>query len=384
MEDRDNKVKETFVSHSKSDKVKISNEFYRDLFFHFIDGDFVLKEVMPIEANRIIVNILDILRNRQFQYKQDQSSDSLQLDLFKKTYLTDDESYAKIVMKTSDISSSRNIETIKNGLQFLVNFKQEWHTVSFLNPKGEVEKKQFYGGLIIDPTIYKGQVSFFINPYWFKKIVALANYNYVLYSLVYSLKSHKHFLFALWLNTLKENGTKVTLDFMNKTWAINYKDLRTLKKGFLDPIKKVLDKSSSFSFNSSIKGEYLGIIRYELKSIGEAAEEAKSLKSQDDQFKLYKLSYIKKRHKISEEEYNRLEKIFSEDFSAKFLFSSAYQNVVKRYNRQRRKDNDFPLITDIPFARLLDEIQDEIITIYKLTKQAEFVPNGFPIFNTSF
>lgn len=381
MENKDNKVKETFISQSKSDKVKISNEFYRDLFFHYIDGDFVLKESMPIEANRIVVNILDILRNRQFQYKQDQPSESLQLNLFKQTYLTDDEAYAKIVMKTSDISTSRNIETIKNGLQFLVNFKQEWHTVSFINQKGDIEKKQFYGGLIIDPTIYKGQVSFFINPYWFKKIVALANYNYVLYSLVYTLKSHKHFLFALWLNTLRENGTKVTLDYMNKTWGINYKDLRTLKKGFLDPIKKILDKSSSFSFNSSVKGDYIGIMRYELKSIGQAAAESNDLKAQDDQFKMYKLSYIKKRHKLSQEEYNRLETIFALDFSSKFLFSSAYQNVVKRYNNARRKDKNNPLITDVPFSVLIDEIQEEVILIYRSTKQAEFVPNGFPIFN---
>jgi len=382
VEEKDNKVKETFISQAKSEKVKISNEFYRDLFFHYIDGDFVLKESMPIEANRIVVNILDILRNRQFQYKQDQPSESLQLDLFKRTYLSDEESYAKIVMKTSDISTSRNIETIKNGLQFLVNFKQEWHTVSFVNPKGDIEKKQFYGGLIIDPTIYKGQVSFYINPYWFKKIVALANYNYVLYSLVYSLKSHKQFLFALWLNTLRENGTKVTLEYMNRTWGINYKDLRTLKKGFLDPIKKILDKSSSFSFNSSVKGEYLGITRYELKSIGEAAAESSSIKSQDDQFKMYKLSYIKKRHNITPEEYDRLEKVFSLDFSSKFLFSTAYQNVVKRYNLARRKDKNEPLITDVPFSKLIDEIQEEVIKIYKNTKQGEFVPNGFPIFNT--
>src|SRR5690606_1736724 len=232
-EEKDNKVKETFSSGSKADKVKISNEFYRDLFFHDVNGNLVVKESMPIEANRIIINILNVLRNRQFQYGV--TDESIQLDLFKRTYLEDEESYAKIVMKTSDISQSRNLESTKRGLQFLVNFKQEWHTVKFINSKGDVEKKQFYGGLIIDPTIYKGQVSFFINPFWFKKIIALANYNYVLYSLVYSVKSHKQFLFALWLNTLRENGTKVSLEHMNRTWGVNYKDLRALKKNFLDP-----------------------------------------------------------------------------------------------------------------------------------------------------
>lgn len=379
MEEKDNKVKETFSSGSKADKVKISNEFYRDLFFHDVNGNLVVKESMPIEANRIIINILNVLRNRQFQYGV--NDESIQLDLFKRTYLEEEESYAKIVMKTSDISQSRNLESTKRGLQFLVNFKQEWHTVKFINSKGDIEKKQFYGGLIIDPTIYKGQVSFFINPFWFKKIIALANYNYVLYSLVYSVKSHKQFLFALWLNTLRENGTKVSLEHMNRTWGVNYKDLRALKKNFLDPIKKILDKTSSFSFNSSVSGNYIGITRYELKSIGEAATEAKNIKSQDDQFKLYKLAYIKKRHKLTKEEYNQIEKVFEMDFSAKFLFSTAYKNVVKTYNLARRKDGTQPLITDIPFSKLLDEIQQEVISIYKATKHADVAPNGYPIFN---
>ncbi|WCM43590.1 hypothetical protein MG290_14470 (plasmid) [Flavobacterium sp. CBA20B-1] len=378
-EEKDNKVKETFSSNKIADKVKISNEFYRDLFFQDVKGNFIVKESMPIEANRIIINILNVLRNRQFQYGV--SDDSFQLDLFKKTYLEDDESYAKIVMRTSDISKSRNLELTKKGLQFLVNYKQEWHTVKYINSKGDIEKKQFYGGLIIDPTIYKGQVSFYINPYWFKKIVALANYNYVLYSLVYSVKSHKQFLFALWLNTLKEDGTKVTLEYMNRTWGINYKDLRTLKKGFLDPIKKVLDKSSSFSFNSSVSGNFIGITRYQLKSIGSGAAESINLSSQDNQFKLYKLSYIKKRHNLTKKELEHIEKIFDMDFGAKFLFSSAYKNLVKKYNTARRKDNNNPLITDIPFSALLDEIQEEVISLYSATKHAQISPKGYPIFN---
>ena len=85
---------------------------------------------------------------------------------------------------------------------------------------------------------------------------------------------------------------------------------------------------------------------------------------------------------ITPEEYDRLEKVFTLDFSSKFLFSTAYQNVVKRYNLARRKDKNEPLITDVPFSKLIDEIQEEVIKIYKNTKQGEFVPNGFPIFNT--
>ena len=168
---------------------------------------------------------------------------------------------------------------------------------------------------------------------------------------------------------------------MNRTWGINYKDLRTLKKGFLDPIKKVLDKSSSFSFNSSVSGNFIGITRYQLKSIGSAAAESANIASQDDQFKLYKLSYIKKRHNLTKEELNHLEQIFDIDFGAKFLFSSAYKNVVKKYNTAKRKDKNKPVVTDIPFQELLDEIQKEVISIYSATKQAKISPNGYPIFN---
>src|SRR5690606_23527093 len=108
---------------------------------------------------------------------------------------------------------------------------------------------------------------------------------------------------------------------------------------------------------------------------------SKNIKSQDDQFKLYKLAYIKKRHKLTKEEYDQIGKVFELDFSAKFLFSSAYKNVVKKYNLARRKDSTEPLITDISFSKLLDEIQEEVINIYKSTKHAEVVPNGYPIFN---
>ena len=69
-EEKDNKVKETFSSNKIADKVKISNEFYRDLFFHEDNGNFVVKESMPIEANRIIINILKLFcYSQQFNFK---------------------------------------------------------------------------------------------------------------------------------------------------------------------------------------------------------------------------------------------------------------------------------------------------------------------------
>ena len=188
-----------------TDLVNISNNFLE--FFKTEEGNF--NTDLSIHAGRIVMKIMSDLREDAYNYTNNING---YRTLFDQDLDSEFNSYASFKFKTSEISKSKNTVHVKNALDYLSNYDLKWREA--INEKGiRVNTKV---GFISNPTFSSGYIAFNIPKYWLTRLLDNKSFNKMLYDLVFKIKSNKHYLFNIWLLTLKPSGTKIKLETINQ------------------------------------------------------------------------------------------------------------------------------------------------------------------------
>ena len=340
------------------DRIRLGNHFVDDFIFEGHEAADI-----PINALRVIFNIVSIISNDQFR-PEDRPK---QLSLFDEEFETENNIFASFKIKNSKISPSGSTKQIVDAYEFLTKFKMGWY--KSLNSKGKEIKT--FGGLISIPSYdQRGYTTFLISSFWLKKLMVVPEYNYVLYNLVYNIRNNKHIIFAIWLSKIPENGTVLKLSTLNKKFGLNYKTANDFCFKFLKPAKLSLNKYNNQSFDYKCKRDLIFIIPSEIKII---SDNTTSESSQKASRITERLSYFRKRYGLQESEMIQLSHQYRNIPQTRVLIEKAFKEFV-RVNRLKKIKS-----TEFQGKLFLNEIQELIIQIYRNTKMGEISPNGFPI-----
>ena len=341
-----------------SDRIRLGNQFVDD----FIFDDSEAADI-PINALRVIFNLISIISNEQFR-PQDRPK---QLSLFDEEFETENNIFASIKIKNSKISPSGSTKQVIDAYEFLAKFKMGWY--KSMNSKGKEIKT--FGGLISTPSYDKrGYTTFLVSSYWLKKLLVIPEYNYVLYNLVYNVRNNKHIIFAIWLSKLPENGTVLKLSTLNKKFGLNYKNANDFCFKFLKPAKISLDKFNILSFNYRYKADQIYIIPILTKVISDKVmteNNQKSLKINE------RLRYFKKRYGLEEHEMIQFFHQYRNIPQTRELIEKSFKEYLRNCRLKKIKS------TNYQGQQFLNEIQEHMKQIYRSTKMGELLPNGYPI-----
>ena len=350
-------VRKEFHSENLQERIRLGNDFV---------GDFIFDENqiadIPINALRVIFNIISIISSEQFR-PEDRPK---QLSLFDEEFETENNVFASMKIRNNKISPSGSTKQVIEAYEFLAKFKMGWY--KSLNSKGK--EIRTFGGLISTPSYDKrGYTSFLISSYWLKKLIVIPEYNYVIYNLVYNIKNNKHILFAIWLSKIPDSGTSLKLETFNKKFGLNYKSANDFCFKFLKAIRSNLDEFSNVSFHYKYQSEIIFIHPYftenilDLKSISESKEHIKIT---------YRLNYFKRKYKIKQEEYLLFSSQYRQIPQTRDLIEKSYQFFIRENRKKKIKSTYFQ---GIDFLKAIQEI---LIELYKNTKMGKLLPNGYP------
>lgn len=344
---------------------------------HFVD-DFIFEESeaadIPINALRVIFNIISIISHEQFR-PEDRPK---QLSLFDEEFETENNIFASIKIRNSKISPSGSTKQVVDAYEFLARFKMNWY--KSVNTKGKEIKT--FGGLISTPSYDKrGYTTFLISSYWLKKLMVIPEYNYVLYNLVYNVRNNKHIIFAIWLSKIPENGTVLKLSTLNKKFGLNYKTAKDFCFKFLKPARISLNTFNTLSFNYKYKRDSIFIMPHLTKNrVDENVSENsnKELKSingyPDEKQKITRrLIYFRKRYGLQHSEMIQFSHQYRHIPQIRVLIEKAFEEFIRTTRLQGVRSTEFQ------GTGFLNKIQQHIIQIYRNTKMGELIPNGYPI-----
>ena len=354
-------VKKDFKNLTKTDVIRIGNEFVEDFLFEDRRaGD------IPINALRTIFNIVADLRNEQFHpqfYPQ-------KLSLFEEEFETEHNTFVSMKIKNSLISSNGNSKQVIDTMEFLTKFKMGWY--SSKNSQGKVIKT--YGGLITAPSYEeRGYTNFLISSYWLKKMMVIPEYNSTLYNLVYNIKNNKHILFAIWLAKIPCEGTVLKLDTFNEKFGVNYSSPKDFCNDFLKGIKINLDMYNTLSFNYSITEDNIHIRPYAIKDIKKIDEEKKSEEILDKKKIRERLRYYRRKHQLTEKEMESLKNHYDiSNSNNRNWIEEAYKIFMEENRKSGKKSTDFI------GAEFLNIFQDYIKLVYGKSKTGKKLPNSYP------
>lgn len=340
------------------DWIRFPNELLDD--FLFDDGRFM---DIPINALRVIFNIIFIVRNDQFR-PEDRPR---QLSLFEEEFETENNVFVQLSIKNVRISPSGSTHQVIKAYEFLTKFKMEWHKA--LNSKGEEIKT--FGGLISNPSYNRrGETTFLISRYWLRKIVVISEYNPLLYNLVYNVKNNKHILFAMWLKKIPFKGSSILVKNFNKKFDLNYSNSGDFCTKFLSEVRKSLNKYSDLSFNYKYSGDLISILPYLTKKINDdliLEETAVLIRIKQ------RLRYYKTRFEIEDRHFQNFENEY-----CKFPFHR--ELIEKSYHELKVSCRKKCLAVTIYKGKMfLEEMQRTLIEIYQLSDSGRKFPNGFPV-----
>ena len=351
------------------DKIRIGNCFVDD----FIFDDSEAADI-PINALRVIFNIISIISNEQFR-PQDRPK---QLSLFDEEFETENNIFASIKIKNSKISPSGSTKQVIDAYEFLAKFKMSWY--KSVNSRGKEIKT--FGGLISTPSYDKrGYTTFLVSSYWLKKLMVIPEYNYVLYNLVYNVRNNKHIIFAIWLSKLPKNGTVLKLSTLNKKFGLNYKTTKDFCFKFLKPVRISLNTFNTLSFNYTYQKDSIFIIPF-LSNLSLNDNLSINIKNPLDSSETNavpaekitrRLIYFKKRYGLEENQILQFSHQYRNIPQTRELIEKAFREFI-RINRLKRIKS-----TIFQGKKFLYEIQELIIQIYQSTKMGKLFPNGYPI-----
>lgn len=344
---------------------------------HFVD-DFIFEgheaADIPINALRVIFNIVSTISNEQFR-PEDRPK---QLSLFDEEFETENNIFASLKIRNSKISPSGSTKQVVDAYEFLTKFKMSWYKST--NSKGKEIKT--FGGLISIPSYdQRGYTTFLISSYWLKKLMVIPEYNYVLYNLVYNIRNNKHIIFAIWLAKLPENGAVLKLSTLNKKFGLKYKTSKDFCFKFLKPARISLNTFNTLSFNYKYRGDSIFIIPYLTKTISnnnlsrntrEQLESSEAYLDHSEKI-AQRLSYIRKRFGLHANEMLQFSHQYRNVPQTRVLIEKAFKEFIRATRLQEIKSTEFQ------GKLFLNEIQEHIIQIYRRTKMGELLPNGYPI-----
>lgn len=352
-----------------SDRIRLGNQFVND----FIFDDSEAADI-PINALRVIFNIISIISNEQFR-PQDRPK---QLSLFDEEFETENNIFASIKIKNSRISPSGSTKQVIEAYEFLAKFKMGWY--KSVNSKGKEIKT--FGGLISTPSYDKrGYTTFLVSSYWLKKLLVIPEYNYVLYNLVYNVRNNKHIIFAIWLSKLPKNGTVLKLSTLNKKFGLNYKTTKDFCFKFLKPVRISLNTFNTLSFSYTYQKDSIFIIPF-LSNLSlndnlsiniKNPLEANETNAVRGEKITRRLIYFKKRYGLEENQMLQFSHQYRNIPQTRELIEKAFREFI-RINRLKRIKS-----TIFQGKKFLYEIQELIIQIYQSTKMGKLFPNGYPI-----
>lgn len=345
--------------------IKVGNDFMKE--FLFDENENAIE--FQITALRIIFLIHDTFNssNNAKLVMFQKSKQPEQLKLFEEDFLTEHNNYIKISLKNSNISKDQNKNHIEKAIEFLTDYKKQWHTS--INSKGK--KIRSYGGLITMPTYEeKGYTTFLISSYWLKKIVEIDTYTYFLLQTVFKISSGKEILFLIWLSRVNiQKGTSISLELLNQRFNLNYKDTKSICDQFLRPMRNKFDKYSLLSFNFSRKNKNISIIPY---TNGTPEINLMDSSTKEKIQTIYKLSYFKKRHLLEGIGFEKFKIVFNQkNTNNKLKISNAYELLKEKSRKQKIS------ITTYTGENFLNQLQQAIKELYKCEAISKTLPNGY-------
>lgn len=340
------------------DRIRLGN--------HFVD-DFIFEDQqavdIPINALRVIFNIISIISSEQFR-PEDRPK---QLSLFDEEFETENNVFASIKIRNNKISPSGSTKQVVDAYEFLAKFKMGWY--KSLNSKGREIKT--FGGLISTPSYdQRGFTTFLISSYWLKKLIVIPEYNYILYNLVYNIRNNKHIIFAIWLSKIPENGTVLKLSTLNKKFGLNYKTANDFCFKFLKPAKINFNKYNDLSFNYKYKADNIFIIPTSTKKISDDRLTDNKIQASDI---AERLNYFRKRYGLQENEMTQFFHQYRNIPQTREMIEKAFREFIRNSRLKGIKSTEFQ------GKAFLNEVQKLIIELYQNTKMAELLPNGYPI-----
>ena len=353
------------------EKIRFGNQFVDD----FIFEDHQAADI-PINALRVIFNIISIIGNEQFQPEIHPK----QLSLFDEEFETENNIFASIKIRNSRISPSGSTKQVVDAYEFLAKFKMGWYKST--NSKGREIKT--FGGLISTPSYdQRGFTSFLISSYWLKKLLVIPEYNYVLYNLVYNIRNNKHIIFAIWLSKIPESGTVLKLATFNKKFGLNYKSAKDFCFKFLKPARISFDNFNTLSFNFRYEKDSIFIVPYHNKNAQTenyllSAHPFEKYDSVKDHFNptekiTRRLIYFKRRYGLNEGDAIQFLHQYKNIAQTRDLIERAFKQFIQNCRMNNIKSTRFQ------GKQFLNEIQEHIKIIYANTKMGELFPNGYPM-----
>ncbi|MFT3920016.1 hypothetical protein [Cloacibacterium sp.] len=351
------------------DKIRFGNQFVDD----FIFEDSKAADI-PINALRVIFNIISIISNEQFR-PQDRPK---QLSLFDEDFETENNVFVSIKIKNNKISPSGSTKQVIDAYEFLAKFKMGWY--KSVNSKGK--EIRTFGGLISTPSYEKrGYTTFLVSSYWLKRLLVIPEYNYILYNLVYNVRNNKHVIFAIWLSKLPEKGTALKLSTFNKKFGLNYKTTKDFCFKFLKLARISLNTFNTLSFNYTYNNDTIFIIPFfnntflkdnPLSNSKESFLSNEKL-SEHNKNVTKRLFYFKKRYGLHENEMIQFSHQYRNIPQTRALIENAFIEFIKKNRLKGIKSTVFQGMD------FLNEMQKIIIQLYQCSKMGVLLPNGYPI-----
>ncbi|MGB0871353.1 MAG: hypothetical protein ACPGSD_17320 [Flavobacteriales bacterium] len=344
----------------KGDTVNVSNRF-----LDFFKTGKRFNTELSIHAGRIIVKIINDLKDDAFKYSNDLEN---YRTLFDQDLDSDYNSFAAFKFKISEISKSKNTEHVKTALDYLSNYGFDWH--ESINAQGEKVRTKV--GFINVATYSNGYIGFQIPKFWVKRLIDTSFYNKMMYDLAFNLSNSKHFLFHIWLMTLKNEGTKVKLETLNEYFfdGKGYKRYADMNREFLKKVKINLDKYSNTSFNYSYSDNLIHIVPYTVvPNLMTPLKETTSFNIQVTQ----KINYFRHRNGLEEKDLKHL-KIVLKNKNNFDLFLASFAEY-KRQCKMRKLP-----VTHYQGRRFLESLQRYANALYAHTPEGKNKPENSPKF----
>ncbi|MCD1117532.1 hypothetical protein [Chryseobacterium turcicum] len=340
-----------------SERIRLGNGFIDDFIF---EGQQTAD--IPINALRVIFNIISIIGNEQFR-PEDRPK---QLSLFDEEFETENNVFASLRIRNNKISPSGSTKQVIDAYEFLARYKMGWY--KSVNLKGREIKT--FGGLISNPSYdQRGFTTFLISSYWLKKLLVIPEYNYILYNLVYTIRNNKHIIFAIWLSKLPEKGTAIKLSTLNERFGLNYKTTNDFCFKFLKSARINLDQFNNLSFNYKYKKDLIYIIPYYTKSI---PQDKLKTNVAEHSIVTRRLNYFKKRYCLTVDEMVQFSYQYRNIHQTREMIEKCFKEFIKNCRIRNVKSTNFKGL------EFLNKIQEYIILFYRRTKMGELLPNGYP------